>query len=114
MIKYSQIRSWDNLWHHLNDLFHLGQIEKFALIPGRHMCRNYEIVSPRGHFFLKQYRHRFSQRVKNAYRRVEGMDQLRAQHIDHAADKTMSLRGENTLMTAKQLVKVDGEQIHMG
>ena len=57
---------------------------------------------------------RFSQKAKNAYRRVDGLDQLKAEHVDHSAKKTMNLHGENAVMTARQLVKVDGEQIHMG
>ena len=57
---------------------------------------------------------RFSQRVKRSYRVVEEIDQTRAERIDMTAKKNMSLRGHNTLMTAEQLVKVDGEQIHLG
>ena len=57
---------------------------------------------------------RFSQRVKNAYRRVDGLDQLKAEHVDYSAKRVMSLHGENTVMTAKQLVKLDGDQIHVG
>lgn len=57
---------------------------------------------------------RFTQQVKRSYRTVEELDQVRADSIDYVAKKTLSLRGDNTLMTAKQLVKVDGEQIHLG
>ena len=57
---------------------------------------------------------RFSQRAKNSYRRVEGLDQVKAENVDYNAKKTMNLHGENAVMTARQLVKVDGEQIHMG
>jgi hypothetical protein len=57
---------------------------------------------------------RFSQKVKNAYRTVEETDQVRAERIDYAATSTMSLHGENALVTAAELVKVDGEQIHLG
>jgi hypothetical protein len=57
---------------------------------------------------------RFSQKVKRSYRTVEETDQVRAERIDYTATSTMSLHGENTLMTAEQLVKVDGEQIHLG
>jgi Protein of unknown function (DUF3540) len=50
-----------------------------------------------------------------SYRTVTEMDQLRAERIDHvAAEQAMNLRGKDTLMTAERLVKVDGEQIHMG
>ena len=57
---------------------------------------------------------RWSQRVKNAYRRVEGTDQLRADQVDYRSRETMNLHGSNTVLTAKKLVKVDGEQIHVG
>ena len=57
---------------------------------------------------------RFSQRVQRSYRTVEQHDQLRAESIDYKADKTLCLRSDNTVMTAKQLVKLDGEQIHIG
>jgi hypothetical protein len=57
---------------------------------------------------------RLSQRVKRSYRVVEESDQLRAERIDHVAKGTMSLRGANTLITAEELVKVDGAQIHLG
>lgn len=57
---------------------------------------------------------RFSQRAKSSIRRVEGLEQLKAEHIDHSAQKTMTLHGENAVVTARQLVKVDGEQIHVG
>ena len=52
---------------------------------------------------------RFSQRVKNSYRRVEGLDQVKAENVDYTAKKTMNLHGENAVMTARQLVKVDGD-----
>jgi hypothetical protein len=57
---------------------------------------------------------RLLQRVKRSYRFVEEHDQVRAAQIDYAAQKNASLRGENALVTAKKLVKVDGEQIHVG
>ena len=49
-----------------------------------------------------------------ASRTVEGLDQVKAEQIDYAAQKTASMRGENTLVTAEELVKVDGAQIHVG
>ena len=57
---------------------------------------------------------RLSQRVTRSYRFVDEMDYVRAREIDQAADKTVNIRGENTLVTAKKLVKFDGEQIHVG
>ena len=57
---------------------------------------------------------RISQRVQRLYRRTEDFEQVRAGKIDMVAEQTMSLRGKNTLMTSEELVKVDGEQIHLG
>ncbi|WP_437959710.1 DUF3540 domain-containing protein [Sorangium sp. So ce119] len=57
---------------------------------------------------------RVVERVKRAYRFVEEFEQLRAERVDYVAKKNMSLRGENTLVTAEELVKLDGAQIHLG
>jgi hypothetical protein len=57
---------------------------------------------------------RISQKVRRSYRIVAEMDQLRAEQVDHEARQTMSLRARNTLVTAEELVKLDGEQIHLG
>lgn len=57
---------------------------------------------------------RVIERVKRSYRTVEELDRVDARQIDYSARQVMSLRGENTLMTAEQLVKVDGAQIHVG
>lgn len=57
---------------------------------------------------------RLSQRVKRAHRVVEESDHLRAERVDYSAKETMSLHGGNTLVTAEELVKLDGEQIHVG
>lgn len=57
---------------------------------------------------------RVTQRAKRVYRFVEEFDQLRAELIDYVATKNASLRGENTVMTATECVKIDGEQVHIG
>ncbi|WP_437717506.1 DUF3540 domain-containing protein [Sorangium sp. So ce448] len=57
---------------------------------------------------------RVTQRLKRVYRFVEEFEQLRAERVDYVAKKNMSLRGENTLVTAEELVKLDGAQIHLG
>ena len=63
---------------------------------------------------LDQVLDRFSQRVKRSFRKVEELDQVKAEHIDYAARSSMSLHAQNALVTAEELVKVDGEQIHVG
>lgn len=57
---------------------------------------------------------RLVQRVRYAFRRVEKLDQLDAERIDHKASETMTLRAGNAVVHAEQVVKVDGEQILMG
>jgi len=57
---------------------------------------------------------RIFQKAKRVYRVVTEQDHLRAESIDHVAKGTMTMRAENTIMTAKELVKVDSEQIHLG
>lgn len=57
---------------------------------------------------------RLHQKVKRSYRRVEEVDQVKAGQIDYVAEKTMTLRSTNTVMTAEELVKVDADQVHLG
>ena len=57
---------------------------------------------------------RWVQKVKRAYRTVEELDQLRSKRVDYSAEKSMHLHAENTLVTATELVKFDGEHIHLG
>lgn len=63
---------------------------------------------------IDQAADRVVQRLKRAYRFVAEMDQTRAQRIDMTAEKTLNLHAENAVVTAQELVKVDGSQIHMG
>ena len=57
---------------------------------------------------------RLTQRVKRSYRFVEELDHVKAERIDYTAEKTVNLHGENTMVTAEVLVKLDAEQIHIG
>ncbi len=57
---------------------------------------------------------RLSQTVKSCFRTVEETDQLRAGRLDYRTEKEMLLRAENVLAGARKLVKLDGEQIHIG
>lgn len=57
---------------------------------------------------------RFTQRAKRAIRIVEESDHLRAERIDYTAEKSVTVHGDNALVTARQLVKIDGAQIHLG
>ncbi|HEY4119412.1 MAG TPA: DUF3540 domain-containing protein [Byssovorax sp.] len=57
---------------------------------------------------------RWTERVKRSYRRVDELDQVRAGRIDYEAKKSMNLRAESAILTAEELVKIDGGQVHLG
>lgn len=57
---------------------------------------------------------RVSQKLARSYKRVTELERLTAKMIRYEADKTCAISGENTLVTAKEVVKVDGEHIHIG
>jgi hypothetical protein len=57
---------------------------------------------------------RFSRRAKRSYRRVDELDHVRSEQIDYRARSNMSLRGRNVFTSADELVKLDGDQIHLG
>jgi hypothetical protein len=57
---------------------------------------------------------RFTQRVKSSYRFVDLVDQVRAKQVDYAAKENLRLRGNNALVNADLLIKIDGDQIHLG
>ena len=57
---------------------------------------------------------RLTQKVKRAYRSVEELDQLRAKRVDYRAEKSMQLGAESAIVTATEIVKLDGEHIHLG
>jgi len=51
---------------------------------------------------------------KTAFRMTDGIDQVRAGHIDYHAEEMARLHGKNTVVTAQDLIKTDASQIHMG
>jgi hypothetical protein len=53
-------------------------------------------------------------RMRRAVRSVTEVDQLRAGHADYEVDKAMRVHAENTFLTAERVVKLDGENIHLG
>lgn len=54
------------------------------------------------------------QRFTRCVRKVEELDQTRAGTADYQGEQLMNLRGGQTVMTAKETVRVDGERILMG
>jgi hypothetical protein len=57
---------------------------------------------------------RLTQKVQRSFRSVSELDVVRAEQMDYVAKKNVSLRGRNALVTAEELVKLDGEQVHLG
>ena len=57
---------------------------------------------------------RVFERATRVYRKVDEIEQVRAERLSMEATTTLSLHGENTMLTAEELVKVDGAQIHLG
>ncbi len=55
-----------------------------------------------------------SQNVKRAHRVVAELDQLRAGNVDYAAKQGMRVHAQTTFLTAEGVVKLDGENIHLG
>lgn len=57
---------------------------------------------------------RVHQRWKRAYRFIEDREQVKAKHLDYRAEQTARIHAENAVMTADDLVKLDGKQVHIG
>ena len=57
---------------------------------------------------------RISHLAQSIFRLARGTEQVRAGNIDYQADMAVRMHGRQTVLTAKELVKVDGDQIHMG
>jgi hypothetical protein len=53
-------------------------------------------------------------RMKHSYRTIEQLEQVKANELHVTAESTLNMRAKNTLVTAEKLMKVDGEQIHLG
>ncbi len=68
--------------------------------------------------WIGKYFHAFidsvSQRVKRSYRVIEEVDSVQSRQIDYKAKETMNLQGRHALIKANELVKIDGDQIHLG
>jgi len=57
---------------------------------------------------------RLTQRAKRVFRFVEEIDQTSAGTVDVRAQNLVGIRGENAVIAARVLAKIDGEQIHLG
>ncbi|RZL95631.1 MAG: DUF3540 domain-containing protein [Variovorax sp.] len=63
---------------------------------------------------LESFADRVVQFSRWSQRTVDGMDQVRSKQIDYRADQSMQLQAANLIANADNLVKFDGEQIHLG
>jgi hypothetical protein len=57
---------------------------------------------------------RISTSAKHSSRSVEGLDQVHSGTIDYRAENMLGLHAQHLAATAKNVVKVDGGQIHLG
>ena len=57
---------------------------------------------------------RVSERLKRSYRTIEEMEHVKAKELDVVVEGNVSIHSDNTVLSAEKLVKVDGEQIHLG
>jgi hypothetical protein len=57
---------------------------------------------------------RVTQHSKTSYRSITELDHVHASTLDYRADGSASVHGKQTLVTAEELVKVDGGQVHLG
>src|SRR5262249_33483797 len=55
-----------------------------------------------------------SSRLKRSLRIVSDLDQTRAGVVDVRAGGVVTIHGENTCVTARQIAKIDSNQIHIG
>ena len=87
----------------VSELDYQGAEVRFSALVSRFVGRACEIVLDRLHVL-----------TRSSFRLTEEIEQVRAGQIDMQSSGTLRLHAKNTLVTSKELVKVDAEQIHMG
>lgn len=87
----------------VSELDYQGAEVRFGVLVSRFVGRACEVVLDR-----------LSLLTRSSFRITEEVEQVRAGEIDMQASRTLRLHAKNTLVTSKELVKVDAEQIHMG
>lgn len=88
---------------HVASLDYQGAEVRLSVLVSRFVGRACEVVLDRLHLL-----------TRSSFRLTEDVEQVRAGQIDMQASGTLRLHANNTLVTSKELVKVDAEQIHMG
>lgn len=57
---------------------------------------------------------RYTQSSKTALRKIGQMDKLDAGMVDYRAESLMNLRGRNVVAQARELAKINADQVHLG
>ena len=57
---------------------------------------------------------RFTQRLVNAFRFVREHDEVQAGTARYLVEETLTMHSKNALHMADELVKIDGEEVHLG
>ncbi|MGH8371422.1 MAG: DUF3540 domain-containing protein [Gammaproteobacteria bacterium] len=57
---------------------------------------------------------RLLQRIKNCFRWIEELDQLKAGQLFYDIKNVLTMRGKHSVIMAEEELKLDGERIHMG
>jgi hypothetical protein len=63
---------------------------------------------------IETFAERISTRAGRVTRHIAGLEQVQAAEFQLRVDNTLELRGQNALFSAKQLFKLNGEQVHVG
>jgi len=87
----------------VSELDYQGAELRIGVLVTRFLGRACEVVLDRLHLL-----------TRSSFRITEEVEHVRAGQIDIQASQTLRLHAKNTLVTSKELVKVDAEQIHMG
>ena len=57
---------------------------------------------------------RVLQRSQRSYRVVEELEHVTSRQVDYRISETLAISSKNSLITAEELVKLDGKQLHLG
>jgi hypothetical protein len=80
---------------------------------GRQLDAQVERVRAVGHAIESAF-DVLTSKVKHSYRTIEETEHVKAKEMHVRASATLNMHGKNSLVTAEKLVKLDGEQIHLG
>ena len=55
-----------------------------------------------------------TERAERVYRAVTEVEQVRARRVDYAVEESLRMHAGDAVITSDRLVKIDGEQVHLG